>query len=204
MLFCVSDGHIFFDVLNYCPLKIAKYDNFERGERHIWRVRYQLIQRGAPWICQICNINRDHLRHHLRDVIMGVGGRLQYHEMGRGRSIGGLAAIYSPSPSLDLVFSQISCRIFVPLLQSLRHEYFRYFPILQNILFLKIYVLPSAQAKKDMFKTLYSSCQNSSASVRIKSCEQSYKQQEFSGSLDRQTLRPHRQIREGAQLNNFV
>ena len=55
-----------------------------------------------------------------------------------------------------------------------------------------------------MFKTLYSSCQISSASVRIKSCEQSYKQQEFSGSLDRQTLRPHRQIREGAQLNNFV
>ena len=60
------------------------------------------------------------------------------------------------------------------------------------------------KAKKDMFKTLYSSCQISSASVRIKSCEQSYKQQEFSGSLDRQTLRPHRQIREGAQLNNFV
>ena len=58
--------------------------------------------------------------------------------------------------------------------------------------------------KKDISKTLYSSCQISSASVRIKSCEQSYKQQEFSGSLDRQTLRPHRQIREGAQLNNFV
>ena len=58
--------------------------------------------------------------------------------------------------------------------------------------------------EKDILKTLYSSCQISSASVRIKSCEQSYKQQEFSGSLDRQTLRPHRQIREGAQLNNFV
>ena len=58
--------------------------------------------------------------------------------------------------------------------------------------------------KKDILKTLYSSCQISSASVRIKSCEQSYKQQEFSGSLDRQTLRPHRQIREGAQLNDFV
>ena len=58
--------------------------------------------------------------------------------------------------------------------------------------------------KKDIFKTLYSSCQISSASVRIKSCEQSYKQQEFSGSLNRQSLGLHRQIREGTQLNDFV
>ena len=124
---------------------------------------------------------------------------------GGGGVLGGLAAIYSPSPSLDLVFSQISCRIFAPLLQSLCHEYFRFFPIFRTILFSKQNCLSVCTSRKeDIFKTLYSSCQISSASVRIKSCEQSYKQQEFSGSLDRQTLRPHRQIREGAQLNDFV
>ena len=64
----------------------------ERGERNIRRVRYQIIQRGSPWICESSR-NRDHdLRQYLRDVIMGVGGRLQYHEMGRGRSIGGIGS----------------------------------------------------------------------------------------------------------------
>ena len=51
-----------------------------------------MIQYGNPWICEICSRNCDHMRHHLRDVIMGVGGRLQYHEMGRGRSIGGIGS----------------------------------------------------------------------------------------------------------------
>ena len=64
---------------------------FEREERHIWRVRSINSTRQSRDLWNLQQKSQP-LARHLWDVIMGVGGRLQYHEMGRGRSIEGIGS----------------------------------------------------------------------------------------------------------------